>query len=110
MIYVGEFADIYNKYKYQVIFETKSGSGNQEIQLSGEDPIIIRQNGDKLFDPIKTQSATVKIVSAEYLYPLYNAGYDVSVTIKRKNYTATVYTTVLFYGYVTPNIYNQINM
>ena len=86
MIYTGEFADINNKYKYQVTFETKSGSGNQEIQLSGEDPIIIRQNGDKLFDPIKTQSATVKIVSAEYLYPLYNAGYNVSVTIKRKNY------------------------
>ena len=107
MIYVGEFADINNKYKYQVTFETKSGSGNQEIQLSGEDPIIIRQNGDKLFDPIKTQSATVKIVSAEYLYPLYNAGYNVSVTIKRKNYNATDYTIVLFYGYVTPNIYNQ---
>ena len=107
MIYVGEFADIHNKYKYQVTFETKSGSGNQEIQLSGEDPIIIRQNGDKLFDPIKTQSATVKIVSAEYLYPLYNAGYNVSVTIKRKNYNATDYTIVLFYGYVTPNIYNQ---
>ena len=107
MIYVGEFADINNKYKYQVTFETKSGSGNQEIQLSGEDPIIIRQNGDKLFDPIKTQSATVKIVSAEYLYPLYNAGYNVSVTIKRKNYNAADYTIVLFYGYVTPNIYNQ---
>lgn len=107
MIYVGEFADIHNKYKYQVTFETKSGSGNQEIQLSGEDPIIIKQNGDKLFDPIKTQSATIKIVSAEYLYPLYNAGYNVSVTIKRKNYTATNYNTVLFFGYVTPNIYNQ---
>ena len=107
MIYTGEFADINNKYKYQVTFETKSGSGNQEIQLSGEDPIIIKQNGDKLFDPIKTQSATVKIVSAEYLYPLYNAGYNVSVTIKRKSYNATDYTIVLFYGYVTPNIYNQ---
>ena len=107
MIYVGEFVDIHNKYKYQVTFKTKSGSGNQEIQLSGEDPIIIKQNGDKLFDPIKTQSATIKIVSAEYLYPLYNAGYNVSVTIKRKNYTATNYNTVLFFGYVTPNIYNQ---
>ena len=107
MIYIGEFADINNQYKYQVTFETQSGSGNQEIQLSGEDPIIIKQNGDKLFDPIKTQSATIKIVSAEYLYPLYNAGYDVSVTIKRGSYNSTRYNTVLFYGYVTPNIYNQ---
>lgn len=107
MRYVGEFADINNKYKYQVTFETKSGSGTKTIQLAGEDPIIIRQDSDKLFDPIKTQSATIKIVSDEYLYPLYNAGYDVKVIIRRKNYNTVNYSIVVFYGYVTPNIYNQ---
>lgn len=107
MRYVGEFVDINNEYLYKVEFQTQSGSGSQTIQLAGEDPVILKQNSDSLFDVIKTQSATIKIVTADYLYNLYNSGYNVSVTISRASTsTPTSYTTI-FYGYVTPNIYSQ---
>ena len=107
MIYRGEFVDINNEYLYKVEFQTQSGTGNKTITLAGEDPVILKQNSDKLFDFIKTQSATVKIVSDTYLYNLYNSGYNVSVTISRTSTNGDPLWITIFYGYVTPNIYNQ---
>lgn len=107
MRYVGEFVDINNEYLYKVEFQTQSGSGSQTIQLAGEDPVILKQNSDSLFDVIKTQSATIKIVTADYLYNLYNSGYNVSVIISRTSTTGQPSYTTIFYGYVTPNIYSQ---
>ena len=74
--------------------------------LSGEDPIIITNSSESLFEPIKTQSASVKIVSNDYLFNLYNAGYNVPVTIYQID-NSNNSSGIIFVGYVTPNIYNQ---
>lgn len=115
MIYRGEFKDINNEFTYRVDF--KVGSSNvpvREIKLSGNDPIIITNDTDNLFEPIKTQSATIKLytyltingnVRNNYIFDLYNAGYDVPVTIYQIDSNNNE--GIMFIGYVTPNVYNQ---
>lgn len=100
MIYLAQFIDIKNLHTYDVKFTTNSGTGSRELQLNGDQPVVIQTEADTLFDPIKTQSATIQIVSDGYLFDLYSTGYDVSVEIKKDN-------AVIFKGYVTPNIYQQ---
>lgn len=71
-----------------------------EIQL-GAVPVIITQNSDGLFAPIKGLTCTIEVVTFDLLPDLYAQGeLDVEVQIYREN-------NIIFEGYLTPYVYNQ---
>ena len=71
MIYSGEFADINGtNYKVQIITE---GNTPSELTL-GVPPFVTEMDSseDIIYKPVKYQSATVKIISGDYLLDIYS--------------------------------------
>lgn len=103
MKYQGQFADIRNV-NYEVTFITGGSDSGSTIPLKfGGNPIKITTKSDGLFTPIKSRGATIQLVSEDYYFDLYSkTPKGTSVTIRN---TST--NTVVFRGYVTPNIYSQ---
>lgn len=104
MLYIGKFIDNNDQYEYEVRITT-SGSGSKEIEFPYDSPIVLTQENDGLFSPIKTHRATIQIISNDYLFDLYNTGWNVVVEIRK--YLQQNSYTVVFKGYVTPCIYRQ---
>lgn len=112
--YVGQFTDINGKVG-QVLFQTNYREvvdydaaeweyvEFHDIMLSNKEPVIIEtQSEDGLFSPIKSRSATIKIVTKEIIKPF--------TTIKKHDelpVTITLDGTIIFEGYVTPFVYSQ---
>lgn len=69
-----------------------------------ESPATITMNGntDDVFCPIHTYSANVSIISEKPYLDMYSS--DLSTEIVIKNETLNK---VLFFGYITPNVYSQ---
>lgn len=73
-----------------------------ELYLSGDEPIVIKYDGDSnIFKPVMQSSATINVVTDEPLLDMYTGQLnDVYVKIFRDG--------VLFwYGFLTPNVYSQ---
>ncbi len=71
MIYSGEFADINGtNYKVQI---TTEGNTPSELTL-GVPPFVTEMDSseDTIYKPVKYQSATVKIISGDYLLDIYS--------------------------------------
>lgn len=103
MRYTSQFKDYDNNDIYYVTIDTHSNPDeNKEINLSFDTPVVINYDDpDNIFEPIKTYSATLSIVDKQYLMDIYNTGYNVDVLIENDS------NNILFYGYVTPNVYSQ---
>lgn len=103
MIYTSEFKCLGDQDTYYLTIDTNNGDDTtREIHTSFESPIVItHDNPDKIFEPIKTYSATLSIVDKDYLMDIYNTGYNVSVMVESDIHD------IVFYGYVTPNVYDQ---
>lgn len=103
MKYTATFADIKNT-KYQITIITEyDDSQSKELLLSHNEPLIIRQESEDIFSPIKSMNATLKIVSNDYYFDMYaSKAKDVTIDIKRLSDNQ-----IIFEGYGTPVIYNQ---
>ena len=102
MIYTGEFISK-NKINYQVQFITASGNTNKEIILSEQPVTISFESEDDIFKPLKLSGATVRCWVKDYMFDLYSGeakGVKCIVTNKEDN-------SVIWCGYVTPNLYSQ---
>lgn len=106
MIYKGEFRNIDDR--LISVYIGTSGSDIQDtsgqektILLLADNPVTITSASDGIFAPIKADSCTIRILT-EKIYPdIYsNTAQGTSVMVKDED-------AVIFYGYVTPNIYTQ---
>lgn len=75
-----------------------------EIRLSGDSPVVVNysENGN-LFDPIRTSTCTVKVVSSTYLMNLYTGKAQGTQVILKNEGTGEIE----WCGYLQPNLYNQ---
>lgn len=100
-VYKGQFSDIQdNIYYVTVDAHLISDSQEKEIIFS-ENPCIIESQSDDIFSPIKSRSCTIEILTQEWLFDLYSPiAKGVSVTVQKGLNT-------VFFGYLTPNAYDQ---
>ena len=84
-------------------FITASGNTNKEIILSEQPVTISFESEDDIFKPLKLSGATVRCWVKDYMFDLYSGeakGVKCIVTNKEDN-------SVIWCGYVTPNLYSQ---
>lgn len=101
MLYTSKFSDKNDKI-YSITIQT--GTSTVEVPLTmGGNPCIIQSSSDSLFSPIKSRSCTVEIVVKDYIMDLYQTssrGAKVRVKDESTN-------NIIFFGYLTPNVYDQ---
>lgn len=100
-IYKGKFKDIQGtEYAVTIDAHMISSSDEEEITL-GENPCTITSNSSGIFTPIKSRSCTIEILSKRWLFDLYSpTAKGVSVRVQKGLNT-------VFFGYLTPNSYDQ---
>lgn len=102
--YRGQFKNI-NEQTYTVTIESHIPNPNQNtpyIELTfGESPCVITTDSDGIFSPIKSRSCTIELMTDSWLFDLY------SPTAKGCVVTITKGLNTVFYGYLTPNSYDQ---
>lgn len=102
MIYTGFFRDINDK-QYKVVITTSNGSGNNTVIL-GTDPFIteLETSESHLYKPCKYSSATIRIVTNDYLFDIYSSkAQDNKVVLYDNN------NNIKWVGYITPNLYSM---
>lgn len=103
MKFEGTFKDI-NDILYTVTINTPETGEDVEL-VFGANPVTISWNSTGLFAPIKSREASIEIVTKKYYFSLYNPkSRECSVIITRGEGNEEE---VIFYGYLTPNSYNQ---
>ena len=83
MKYTAEFSDLKNQ-QYKIEFETKTGSATKELVLA-DSPFVTEMNSEEdiLYSPMRTQGATVSIVTDIMPFDFYSGkakGVKVSLT------------------------------
>ena len=75
-----------------------------DIRLAGDSPVVVSysENG-YLYDPIRTSTCTVKVVSSHYLMNLYTGKAQGTQVILRNEDRGTIE----WCGFLQPNLYNQ---
>lgn len=102
MIYKGYFRTV-TKDVIEVLITTSGSTGETEITLAGESPVVISTSSDSVFSPIKSRSCTVSIVTTTLLQDIYS-GTSHGTSMVVNNLTKAK---CLFFGFVTPAEYNQ---
>lgn len=103
MIYSGTFESVNNtRYRVDIITE---GSQRQELTLSGS-PFVTEmdQSGDVIYTPAKYQTATVGFITPDYNLDIYSPA---AQGTKVELYQVGNSDTLMWTGYVTPNLYDQ---
>ena len=103
MKYIGEFRSVDNILYGVEIITNNDESEETPIVLAGEEPVLIEQDSDGLFTPIKGKACTIKLVSKEYYFDMYTS-VPQGTLVKVINKT---FGKIEFRGYLTPNIYSQ---
>lgn len=99
MIYKGEFRNTEDELISVII----GSEGDTEELLLAANPVIITSSSDGLFAPIKADACTIKVLTTSIYKEIYSSTAQ-GTSVQVKNETTGE---VLFYGYVTPNIYSQ---
>lgn len=103
MRYYGQFSsNTGTVYDVEIITNNSSADTTTQLIFAG-DPVTIETNNseDSIFTPVRLKSATIRLVVAQPYYDLYSStATGTSVTIKQGD-------TIIFFGYLTPNAYNQ---
>lgn len=102
--YKGYFMD-FEGALHSVSFITNPRSDTYgDIRLAGDSPVIVSYSeSDKLYDPIRTSTCTVKVVSSHYLMNLYSGkAHGTQVIVKNEDRNI-----IEWCGYLQPNLYNQ---
>lgn len=100
--YSGQFKNIQEE-TYTIEIESQIANPVSEtIELTfGETPCVITTESDGMFSPIKSRSCTIDIITDSWLFDLYSpTAKGVQVRVKKGMITQ-------FFGYLTPNSYNQ---
>lgn len=107
MRYIGDFKDIAEN-AYQIQIFTIKGDGDLHLTLT-DTPVIITNESNGLFSPIKSQSCTISILTDEALLDLYTTDPQlIRVLIEKVEMSEGIeYRQVIFRGYVTPCQYGQ---
>lgn len=106
MLYKGLFKSLenHNNKLFEVdIITNNDDSEITEIKLSFRSPVLINQDSDSLFSPIKARSCTITIITEEIIPDLYT-GENQGVPVTIKNITDNF---ILFEGFLTPCCYSQ---
>lgn len=100
--YAGQFKNI-NEETYTIEIESQVATPEHQVQelTFGETPCVISTSSDGIFSPIKSRSCTIEIMTDRWLFDLY------SPTAKGVQVRVRKGMTTVFYGYLTPNSYNQ---
>lgn len=103
MIYSGEFRDITNKL-YKVVITTSQGGNQTRTVTLGGQPFVTEMDSDTktIYSPAKYQAATVQIITPDYNFDIYSPraqGTKVELLAADN--------TVIWTGYVTPNLYDM---
>lgn len=75
-----------------------------DIRLAGDSPVVVSySDSDTLYEPTRTSTCTVKVVSSHYLMNLYTGkAQGTQVIVKNEDRG-----TIEWCGYLQPNLYNQ---
>ena len=103
MIYSGEFYDI-NKKLYKVVITTSQGGNQTRTVTLGGNPFVTEMDSDTktIYSPAKYQAATVQIITPDYNFDIYSPKAQGT-----KVELLDAYDTVVWTGYVTPNLYDM---
>ena len=101
------FAEFYSKDRqpYRIEFETRSGSGERQLKLSGN-PFVASVKGSEkhIYSPIRCGGATVGLLTKDCIFDLYSGqSQGVKVTL----YSGENLESVEWVGYVSPTMYDQ---
>lgn len=102
--YIGYFTSVDGTH-YSVKIITDAASDDYgTISLAGESPVVVSYNESKrLFEPVRTSTCTIKLVSDSYLMNIYSGqahGTQVILTDLDSN-------KIKWCGFLQPNLYNQ---
>lgn len=102
--YKGYFKDVRSCDQYCVyIIGDANSNAYTEILLSGNEPFVVRYDTNKTpFDPIRTSTASIKVVHNDYLEDIMTPVAR-STQIKLKNETKNTWEWV---GYLVPRVYD----
>lgn len=106
MLYYSQFKSLFNR-TYRVEITIPSVVGQDTELFLGADPFVTQmESGDTMFAPIRTQSATVQIVTKDYLPVLY-ASDAYHTKVELFEILPSGQKTVVWSGYATPSLYTQ---
>ena len=102
MIYKGEFEDINNTI-YTIKITTNGNTSSTSSLVLGGTPIIteIETSDNHLYKPCKYSSATISLVSNDYMFDIYSS------TAQQNKVELLEGNTVRWVGYTTPNLYSM---
>lgn len=103
--YKGYFRSIEDCTLYSVSFITNPNYDSfGEITLAGDSPVTVSYTtSSRLYDPIRTSTCTVRVVSKSYLMNLYTGKAQGTQVILRNEDTGEIE----WCGFLQPNMYNQ---
>lgn len=93
--------------KYEVRITPSGATGSyEEIPLAGSEPFVVRYDTSKTpFDPVRTSTASIKVVNDEYLYDaLSNCAQGTKVELL--DITESQAGETKWVGFLTPKVYN----
>lgn len=102
MIYNGYFRQKKTDTLYTVRITTSDGTTSKEITLGGS-PFVTEmdESNDTLYEPVKYQTATIEVVTADYMFDIYSSkAQDTKVELISNN-------EVQWVGYVRPNLFDM---
>ena len=102
MIYNGYFRQRNTDTLYTVRLTTNNGTTAKEITLGGS-PFVTEMDtsDDIIYEPVKYQTATVEVVTEDYMFDVYSSkAQDTKVELISNN-------EVQWVGYVRPNLYDM---
>ena len=102
MLYTFQFRNL-NEELYTIEIQTGNATnpytGNARL---GDPPCTIKSDSTGLYAPIKSRSCEINLVVFDYIFDLYSkTPRHTKVTVKDKN------SNTIFFGYLTPAVYNQ---
>ena len=108
MTFYSKFSDYKGKiYGVEITVRNAQGA-DTNVTMSGN-PCVIETSSSKLFDPIKSRSCSLEIVSGDWHFQLYepeSRGTTVKIYEYDESYQNNV-KQVIFRGYITPASYDQ---
>lgn len=90
---------------YSVSLITQPGYDSyEEIILAGDSPVVVSYTeSDRLYEPLRTSTCTIKVVSSSYLMNLYTGKAQGTQVVVKNEDTGEIE----WCGFLQPNLYNQ---